>query len=363
MKKILYFLFAFFLFSAGANAQVTGAKNPDFSFEFAIQSNLDYQSTFPSIATVAYSIGYDGKVGDIKILHSGGEDFDSAIYKAFEDVGYLNNEAVDNVLNTKKYIGNEITRFVVNMYEKNAISHGDIDKMVLNRKNFYVAKITDKNNIIYNTNSSVISNDELDKYIKLIDKEADVINKELSPWDSFRTKTIQAYVKINRNGKVDDAVILQSCGSEEYDNYYLEKIKNHVFAIPDKSISDSDLGFIFTAKPLEQFKYDALNSYRRSVERLLYYETPNSSALKPTTISLEVTISKNGRLKNVKLLENTYSQTYDKKLMDAYKKMVFKPIPKEIDLDSLTLIVRIRKNVQWYPLFDDRNYTSWVVLD
>ena len=85
---------------------------------------------------------------------------------------------MDNVLNTKKYIGNEITRFVVNMYEKNAISHGDIDKMVLNRKNFYVAKITDKNNIIYNTNSSVISNDELDKYIKLIDKEADVINKE-----------------------------------------------------------------------------------------------------------------------------------------------------------------------------------------
>ena len=363
MKKIFYLLIAILLLSGSANAKVTSAKNPDFSFDFAIQSNMDYQSLTPASATVAYSVRYDGKVENIKFLSFGGEDFDLAVWKAFNKLGYIDNQAVDSAMKTKKYIGNEISRFVVNMIEKNAISKGDVDKMIINKNTFYVTEITDSSNTVYNTNPVNANNEVLNEYIKTIDKESDEINKNLTPWNSFKTKTIQAYVKINRDGSVGDAILLQSCGSDEYDSYYLEKIKNHVFSAPDKSIADKDLGFIFTAKPVKQEKYNALNSYRRSVERLLYYETPSSASLKPTTISLLVTISKNGRLTSVKLLDNTYSQSYDKKLIEAYKKVVFKPIPKDVDLDSLTMVVRIRKNVQFYPLLDDRNYTSWIVLD
>lgn len=363
MKKILYLCSVMVIFANCCYARVTSAKNPDFSFDFTIQSNLNYQSLVPASATVAYSIGYDGKTEDIKFLRSGGEDFDLAVQQVFNNLGYLENGTVNSALKTKKYIGDEITRSIVNLYEKNAISKGDIDRMVINRKNFFVTDITDANNVIYNTNSVNINNDELKKYIKAIDKEADVINRELNPWNSFKTKTIHAYVKINQDGKVDDAIILQSCGSEEYDSYYIDKIKNHTFEVPDKSIALKDLNFIFTAKPLKQEKYDALNKYRRSVERLIYYETPFSMSFKPTTVALEVTVSKAGKLKNIKLLESTSSKSYDKKLMEAYKKLVFKPLPGEIDLDYITFIVRIRKNAQYYPQIDDRNYTSWAILD
>lgn len=361
MKKWFYLFFIMFLFAGCCYARVTSAQNSD--FDLVLQSNLSYKFQQPANARIAYSITYDGKVGDLKILQSGGEEFDNAIIAAFANIKSAENDTVNNAIKTKKYIGNEISRAIVNLYEKKSISKGDVDKMIINKKHFYVADIPIQNVIQDNSDIAGKNNEVLNKYIKTIDDEADLINMSLNPWSSFKTKTINTYVRLNREGKVVDAIILQSCGSDAYDKYYLEKLKSHTFTIPDVSIPDRDLQFIFTAKPLKQSKYEALNSYRRSVERIIYYATPYSKAIKPTTIALEVTILKNGNLKSVKLLENTYSDSYDEQLMKAYKKLAFKILPKEINLDEITFVVRVRKNVKYYPQIDDRNYTSWAIFD
>ena len=96
MKKILYLCSVMVIFANCCYARVTSAKNPDFSFDFTIQSNLNYQSLVPASATVAYSIGYDGKTEDIKFLRSGGEDFDLAVQQVFNNLGYLENGTVNS---------------------------------------------------------------------------------------------------------------------------------------------------------------------------------------------------------------------------------------------------------------------------
>jgi len=332
-------------------ANVVSAENHDIGFIDNVQYNLNKSD---EKVFVSYSVSYDGKIDDISIIKSSSTEFDEHVIDIMKKTVQSYDNQTQELANTKKYIGNVLTRFAVNLYEWNKTP-------VMNKKNFYTANISYKPAYIYNSRN--YENTKLEKYIETLNSEERKIAETLPAWNSIGRKTIFVYVKLNRKGEVEDTKILQSCGSTDYDNLYLEKIKNHIFTIPDSNISDDNLGFVFSAKPLKQEKYKALNSYRRGIERILYYAAPYSHNIKPTTIMLEVTILRSGKLKNVKLLETTYSKSYDEKLIQAFKKTSFEPFPSALNTNELTFIVRIRKNAQYYPQIDDRNYTSKIVLD
>lgn len=282
-----------------------------YDFYSYVYSNLNYPKNKEAKNVIAFTITVDGKIKDINVIESGGEEFDNAVMKAIQTFEFEGSPS------------SEITK--VFMF--------------------------DNNRIINYSNES----EEKQNYDKGIKLDVNLMNKELPEWNSFRYKPLKAYVKIGRDGRAEKAVLIQSCGNKVYDDIYIEKIKKRQFEVPDKSLTEQDLQFVFSAKPLSKAKIQALSKYENSTAQIIFDKVPYSQAFKPRTIVIQFTVLRNGQVRNARVLSGIDSQNFKTKYLKSLSNVAVQPIPQQIDLSSITFVMIIKKNAEYYPQFNNRN--------
>lgn len=304
MKKFLLTVLAIFMLALSAHASL-------YDFYSYVYSNLNYPKNKEAKNVIAFTITVDGKIKDINVIESGGERFDNAVIKAIQT------------------------------FEFGGFPSSEITKVFM----------FDNNRIINYSNES----EEKQNYDKGIKLDLLFMNKELPEWNSFRYKPLKAYVKIGYDGKAEKAVLIQSCGNKVYDDMYIEKIKKRQFEVPDKSLTEQDLQYVFNAKPLSKAKIQALTKYENSTAQIIFDKVPYSHAFKPRTIIIQFTVLRNGQVRNAKVLGGIDSQNFQTKYLKSLSNVAVKPIPQQIDLSSITFVMIIKKNAEYYPQFNNRN--------
>lgn len=304
MKKFLLSVLAILMLALSAHASL-------YDFYSYVYSNLNYPKNKEAKNVIAFTITVDGKIKDINVIESGGEEFDNAVMKAIQTFEFEGSPS------------SEITK--VFMF--------------------------DNNRIINYSNES----EEKQNYDKGIKLDVNLMNKELPEWNSFRYKPLKAYVKIGRDGRAEKAVLIQSCGNKVYDDIYIEKIKKRQFEVPDKSLTEQDLQFVFSAKPLSKAKIQALSKYENSTAQIIFDKVPYSQAFKPRTIVIQFTVLRNGQVRNARVLSGIDSQNFKTKYLKSLSNVAVQPIPQQIDLSSITFVMIIKKNAEYYPQFNNRN--------
>lgn len=302
MKKFLLAVLTIFMLALSAHASI-------YDFYSYVYSNLNYPKNKEAKNVIAFTITVDGKIKDINVIESGGEEFDNAVMKAIQTFEF------------EGYPSSEITK--VFMF--------------------------DNNRIINYSNES----EEKQNYDKGIKLDVNLMNKELPEWNSFRYKPLKAYVKIGRDGRVEKAILIQSCGNKVYDDIYIEKIKKRQFEVPDKSLTEQDLQFVFKAKPLSKAKIQALSKYENSTAQIIFDKVPYSQAFKPRTIVIQFTVLRNGQVRNAKVLSGIDSQNFKTKYLKSLSNVAVQPIPQQIDLSSISFVMIIKKNAEYYPQFNN----------
>ena len=304
MKKFLLSVLAIFMLAISAHASLD-------DFYSYVYSNLNYPKNKEAKNVIAFTITVDGKIKDINVIESGGEEFDNAVMKAIQTFEFEGSPS------------SEITK--VFMF--------------------------DNNRIINYSNES----EEKQNYDKGINLDVTLMNKELPEWNSFRYKPIKVYVKIGNDGKAEKAILIQSCGNKVYDDIYIEKIQKYQFEVPDKNLTEQDLQFVFTARPLSKAKIQALSKYDHSVGQIIFNKVPYSQAFKPRTIVIQFTVLRNGQVRNARVLSGIDSQNFKTKYLKSLSNVAVQPIPQQIDLSSITFVMIIKKNAEYYPQFNNRN--------
>lgn len=310
MKKFLFILLTLLLFSVSVNAVDIN------DFYYQVYTNLDYPKDKEAKNIVAFTVSPDG-IKNIKVLESGGEEFDNSIIKALQKLEFI---------------------FV------------DTD---------YTIALMFDNERILNTTSDIYlkKSEEQQKYSKRIDIDADFISKELPEWNSFRLKALKAYVKINQDGRAEKVILIQSCGNKDYDEMYIEKIKKRQFKRPYQGLEERDLQFVFEARPLSKAKLAVLSKYNKSVGEIIYNAIPYSQAFKPRNTAIEFTVMRNGQVKNVHIMTDNHSRNYQLKLAKSLTNIRVEAIPNQIGLNSIRFRMIIKKNAEYYPLLDNRSFT------
>lgn len=303
-------LLTLLLFSLSANA----VSIEDFYYH--VYTNLDYPKDKEAKNVVAFTVSPDG-IKNIKVLESGGEEFDNSIIKALQS-------------------------FEFRTYDTDST----------------VALMFDNARIL-NTSSNIYlkKSEEQQEYSKRVMIDANFISKELPEWNSFRLKALKAYVKINQDGRAEKVILIQSCGNKDYDEMYIEKIKKRQFKRPYQDLEERDLQFVFKARPLSKAKLAVLSKYNKSVGEIIYNAIPYSQAFKPRNTVIEFTVMRNGQVKNVHIMTDNHSQNYQLKLAKSLTNIRVEAIPNEIGLNSMNFTIQIKKNAEYYPLLDNRNFT------
>lgn len=320
MKKFLLSVLAIFILAISVGAVTFSTYKDDVYLDtddlyFHVYSNLNYPKNKEAKNVIAFTITVDGKIKDIHVIESGGEEFDNAVMKAIQTFEFGSSHS------------SEITS----------------------------ALMFDNDRILNKLSDIYLKNEEKEKYNKRINIDADFISKELPEWNSFRYKSLNAYVKIGRDGRAEKAILIQSCGNKVYDDIYIEKIKKRQFKVPYKNLTEQDLQFIFTARPLSKAKMQELEKYNNSVGQIIFYKVPYSQAFKPRTIVIQFTVLRNGQVRNAKVLSGIDSPNFQTKYLKSLSNIAVQPIPQQIDLSSITFVMIIKKNAEYYPQFNNRN--------
>ena len=170
------------------------------------------------------------------------------------------------------------------------------------------------------------------------------ILKSIPEVTSLKLKPIKLLLLMTKDGYVEEVDLVQSSGSEEFDNKTVEAVKGNWYEAFENRSTDK---FIFEIElyNLNKFLRQHYSKYTRTVAATAMANIPTGSV---KTDKIYFVIKRDGKIKEYQLYDNYNNVITEKRVDDRIKRLTFPRIPRAIDTDELSVLIDLHSPKKQY---------------
>lgn len=182
----------------------------------------------------------------------------------------------------------------------------------------------------------------LQKYYK--NKMYPEILKSIPEVTSLKLKPIKLLLLMTKDGQIEEVELVQSSGSEDFDNKTVEAVKGNWYEAFESRSTDK---FIFEIElyNLNKFLREHYSKYVRTVTCYALANIPVGSV---KTDKIYFVIDRKGKIKEYQLYDNYDNVITEKKVDDRIKRLTFPRLPRAIDADEVSILIDLHNPKKRY---------------
>ena len=225
---------------------------------------------------------------------------------------------------------------------------------------------------------------DVDSFMKKYNDEIQNSIKANFKYDGDENATASVSYKINSDGTITDIKVEQS-GGEEMDKALIEAVEKsapfkpfpqelnlssiritsgfkhtvHKYQSPSIGYQETRMAILPVEPPAEVQKL--YKNYIGDLQKYIFNKIPTTYSYIPKEPVIKCTVTKNGTLKDVKLLQSSGLEEYDKKIIEVFSTTQYKPFPPELSQysEEIPFQLRVYKQIRTNPSFGNPYYRIW----